>query len=98
MMYTRILDSLQTCICACIFLKCDLIRLLLKPGPEPWKTWTLKNMDPGKHGIYMGLKNISDFRELFLTKSTFLLIKYSVPTILIEWTNVFRDKSLNVKV
>ena len=30
-------------------------------------------------------------------KSTFLLIKYSVPTILIEWTNLLRIKSLNVK-
>ena len=26
--------------------------------------WTLKNMDPGKHEFYMGLKNMSDFREL----------------------------------
>ena len=30
-------------------------------------------------------------------KSTFLLIKYSVPTILIEWTNLLRIKSVNVK-
>ena len=37
----------------------------LGPDPEksgPWKTWTLKNMDPEKHGIIMGLKNMSDFR------------------------------------
>ena len=27
-------------------------------------TWTRKNMDPGKHEIYMGWKNMSDFREL----------------------------------
>ena len=26
------------------------------------KTWTLKNMDPEKHGIIMGLKSMSDFR------------------------------------
>ena len=34
------------------------------------KTWTqtLKNTDPGKHGIYVGLKNMSDFRELCLNK------------------------------
>ena len=30
-------------------------------------------------------------------KSTCLLIKYSIPTILIEWTNLLRIKSLNVK-
>ena len=30
-------------------------------------------------------------------KSSFLLIKYSVPTILIEWTNLLRIKSLNFK-
>ena len=27
------------------------------------KTWTLKNLDPEKHGINMGLKNRSAFRE-----------------------------------
>ena len=32
-----------------------------------------------------------------ILKSTFLLIKYSMPTILIEWANLFRIKSLNVK-
>ena len=25
--------------------------LLLKPGPRPWKTWTLRNLDPEKPGI-----------------------------------------------
>ena len=30
-------------------------------------------------------------------KSTFLLIKHSVPTILIDWPNLFRSKSFNVK-
>ena len=30
-------------------------------------------------------------------KMYFLLIKYSVPTILIEWKNLFRIKTLNVK-
>ena len=34
------------------------------PGPGPWKNWALKNMDSEKHGINMGLKNMSDFREL----------------------------------
>ena len=34
-----------------------------KPGPS--KIWTLKNMDSEKHGINMGLKNISDFRVMF---------------------------------
>ena len=75
----------------CIFV------LLLKPGPGPW-TWTLKNIDPGKHEINMGLKNMSDFRELCSEKkSQFLLIKYSVPKILIQSTNLFRIKSLNAK-
>ena len=34
------------------------------------KTWmqTLKNRDPGKDGIHMGLKNMSDFRELCFNK------------------------------
>ena len=38
-------------------------RLLQKPGSGPW-TRTLKNLDPEKPGINIGLKNISDFREL----------------------------------
>ena len=52
----------------------------LDPGPDPekpgpWKTWTLKNLNPEKHGplenldpdkheINMGLKNRPNFREL----------------------------------
>ena len=32
----------------------------LSPGPGPW---TLKNMNPEKHGINMGLKNMSAFRK-----------------------------------
>ena len=32
-----------------------------------------------------------------ILKSTFLLIKYSVQTILIEWINLLRIRSLNVK-
>ena len=32
---------------------CSFIRPLLKPGPGPWKTWTLKNMDAEKYGINM---------------------------------------------
>ena len=38
--------------------------LLLKPGPGPWKTWALKNLDPEKLGVNIGLKNMSDFKEL----------------------------------
>ena len=37
--------------------------LILKPGPGAWKTWTQKNLDPEKHGINMGLKNMSACRE-----------------------------------
>ena len=37
-------------------------RLLLKPGPGPWKTWTrtLKNLDPEKPGLWRTctLKNL----------------------------------------
>ena len=32
----------------------------LNPGSGPW---TRKNMSPEKHGINMGLKNISAFRK-----------------------------------
>ena len=38
-----------------------------KPGPR--KTWTLKDFDPEKHGINIGLKNMSDFRELCFIKT-----------------------------
>ena len=38
-----------------------------KATSKTW-SWTLKNMNPGKHAIYMGLKNMSDFRELCLNK------------------------------
>ena len=38
-----------------------------KPGPKT--TWNLKNMDPEKHGINMGLKSMSDFRELCFIKT-----------------------------
>ena len=59
-------------------------RLLLKAGPMPWtrtlknldsekpgprNSWTLKNMDPEKHRINMGLKNMSDFGDLYFIKS-----------------------------
>ena len=38
------------------------------------------------------------FQVLWIKKkSTFLPVNYSVPTILIELTNLFRIKSLNVK-
>ena len=40
---------------------------LEKPGLR--KTWTLKNLDLEKHGINIGLKNISDFRELCFMKT-----------------------------
>lgn len=49
------------------------------PGPRSWtqalknlgrrKIWTLQNMDPGKHEINMGLKNLSDFRKLCFIKT-----------------------------
>ena len=32
-------------------------------------TWTLKNLDPEKSGINIGLKNVSDFRDLCFTKT-----------------------------
>ena len=52
--------------------------LLLKPGLGPWarpekprprKTWTLKNLDPKKHGINIALKCMSDIRELCFIKT-----------------------------
>ena len=41
---------------------------ILDPDPGPW-TRTLKNLDPEKPGINIGLKNMSDFRELRFTKT-----------------------------
>ena len=38
-----------------------------KIGPR--KTWTLKNLSPEKHGINIGLKNMSDYRELCFIKT-----------------------------
>ena len=35
----------------------------------PLKTWTLKSLDPEKPGINIGLKNMSDFRELCFIKT-----------------------------
>ena len=76
----------------------SLLKVQFNTGTSKTWTRTLKNMDPGKHGIYMGLKNMSDFRQYYvLTISMFLPTKYSMPTILIELTNLFRVKSLNVK-
>ena len=48
-------------------------RLLLKAGPMPW-TRTLKNLDSEKPGprnyrINMGVKNMSDFGDLYFIKS-----------------------------
>ena len=42
--------------------------------PRPWKpgarkTWTLKSLDPEKYGINIGLKYMSDFRELCFIKT-----------------------------
>ena len=35
------------------------------------KTWTrtLENLDPKKHGINLGLRNMSEFRELYFIKT-----------------------------
>ena len=44
----------------------------LDPNPEkagPRKTWTKKKLDPEKHGINIGLKFMSDFRELCFIKT-----------------------------
>ena len=38
------------------------------PGPRPW-TRTLKNLDPEKPGINLGLKNMSDFWKLCFIKT-----------------------------
>ena len=38
-----------------------------KPGPR--KYWTLKDLDPEKHGINIGLTNMSDLRELCFVKT-----------------------------
>ena len=40
---------------------------LEKPGLS--KTWTLKNLDPKTHGINIGLKCMSEFRELCFIKT-----------------------------
>ena len=37
--------------------------------PEPWKTWTLKNLGLEKPGINIGLTNMSDFWELCFMKT-----------------------------
>ena len=65
-----------------IEIKCK-SRLLLKPGPgprshtlknldpeksRPRKTWTLKSLDPKKYRVNIGLKCMSDFRELCFLK------------------------------
>ena len=55
--------------------------LLLKPGPGPWKTWILKNMDLEKHWINMGLKNKSAFRE-FNKGNVWCDLKFCVLTFL----------------
>ena len=36
---------------------------------DPEKHGPYKNLDPGKHGINMGLKNLSDCRELNFMKT-----------------------------
>ena len=43
----------------------------VNPGKRgPLKSWTLTKMDPEKHGINMGLKNMPDFRDLNFIKTT----------------------------
>ena len=48
-------------------------RLLLKHRPGPWTRTTKnldpKNLDPKKHEINIGLKCVSDFRELCFIKT-----------------------------
>ena len=76
---------LKNCTSEIQYYKCSKRRLLLKARPGLWtpqtlkkldpeksgssKTWTLKNMDPGKHRINIGFKNMSDFRELCFIKT-----------------------------
>ena len=43
-----------------------------KPGPR--KTWTLKSLDPEKHGINVGSKHMSDFSELCFIKTMRIVI------------------------
>ena len=82
--------------------KCFKRQLLLKPGSGPWKGRTLKSMDPEKHKIkkhawkHQGLC-FSSFMYHKKTKSTFLLIKYSVPTVSTEGRHLFRIKNLNFR-
>ena len=47
--------------------------------PEPWKTWILENME-----YICNWKICLTLESYVLTKSMFLLIKFSVPTILSE--------------
>ena len=66
-----------------------------KPGPK--KTWTLKKMDPGKHGISMGLKNMSDFRELWFIKIMHNVLKsfFKSSKISSDFKKVLSTKLLN---
>ena len=42
----------------------------MDPGkPRPSKGWTQKNLAPEKPGINIGVKNMSDFRELCFIKT-----------------------------
>ena len=34
--------------------------LILKAVPEPSNRWVQKDLEPGKHGINIGLKNMSE--------------------------------------
>ena len=59
-----------------------------KPGP--WKIWTLKNLDPEKHGINIGLRNMSDFRELCFIKIMRNVIYCLKVRVLTAWNyNIF---------
>ena len=56
------------------YYKCSMRWLLLKLGSGPWKSWTLKHLDPQKHGswkhgINVGSKNMPGFRQLCFVKT-----------------------------
>ena len=61
-----------------------------EPEPGPSKTWTLKNMDPEKHRINMGLKSMSDFRELCFVKTIFQAKNYSYNYSHQQWFMIFK--------
>ena len=44
------------------------LKNLVHEKHEPWKTWTLKYMDPENHVMNMGLK-MFDFRKVYFMKT-----------------------------